>query len=120
MSYAYSCARCPHCDGETHQDHVDVGVGVIHGPRGCIECGWSEDAEYDQRNPENRKSSETGGYKDQFGGYHPAGSTRALALRLADSLSQAAESLASRPVGLRGPFVVDNELVERIAAPKTR
>lgn len=37
---------CPACGGETNQDSVDVGVGVIHGPRGCIECGWSEADEY--------------------------------------------------------------------------
>lgn len=38
---------CPRCGGECIRDEVDVGVGVITGPYGCIECGWSEDPYYD-------------------------------------------------------------------------
>lgn len=84
MSYDYQPnAVCPKCDGETHQDSVDVGVGIIHGPIGCIECGWSEDDEYDMTNDENRKPDAKGGYKDQFGGYHPGRSSMALAFKLA-------------------------------------
>jgi hypothetical protein len=82
VSYDRSSDHCPKCEGETHQDSVDVGVGVIYGPRGCMECGWSEDADYDLsegRDPVDEK----GGAIDQFGGYHPPGSTMALAYRLA-------------------------------------
>lgn len=84
MNYDHSIERCPKCGGETHQDSVDVGVGMIFGPRGCTECGWSEDEEYNMTNPENRKPTEHGGYKDQFGGYHPPGSSMALAHKLAE------------------------------------
>lgn len=80
--YDRSDAPCPKCGGETHQDSVDVGVGVIHGPRGCIECVWSEAAEYDLsdgRCPVDEK----GGAIDQFGGYHPPGSSLANAYRMA-------------------------------------
>ena len=83
--YNRSSAPCPECGGETHQDNLDVGVGVITGPRGCIECGWSEASEYDMTNPSNRKPDARGGYKDQYGGYHPAGSLVANAYRMADS-----------------------------------
>ncbi len=88
MYYDRSSAPCPSCGGETNQDSVDVGVGVIHGPRGCIECGWSEADEYDMTNPanrkpENRQRDANGGYKDQYGGYHPRGSSMALAYDLA-------------------------------------
>jgi hypothetical protein len=34
---------CPVCGGETEQDEVDVGVGVIRGPRGCPACHWVEE-----------------------------------------------------------------------------
>lgn len=73
---------CPKCSGETYRDSVDVGVGVIYGPAGCIECGWSESESYDLsdgRDPVDEK----GGAIDQFGGYHPPGSSMALAYRLA-------------------------------------
>lgn len=81
MNYERSSDACPKCGGETHQDSVDIGVGVIHGPRGCIECGWSEDERYDLsegRTPVDAR----GGVLDQFGGYHPPGSSVALAYRL--------------------------------------
>lgn len=72
--------QCPKCgeDG-CERDSVDVGVGVIHGPYGCP-CGWSEAEEYDLstgRDPVDDK----GGVIDQYGGYHPPGSFRALAYR---------------------------------------
>lgn len=38
--------NCPKCGEECERDSVDVGVGVIYGPYGCI-CGWSEDSRYD-------------------------------------------------------------------------
>lgn len=84
MIHDRSSDPCPKCGGETHQDSVDVGVGIMYGPRGCIECGWSEDPEYDMTDPDNREPTERGGYKDQFGGLHPAGSSMALAYRLAE------------------------------------
>lgn len=74
-------APCPQCSGVTHQDCVDVGVGIIYGPRGCTVCGWSEDDRYDLTNPENLKADERGGYRDQYGGYHPKGSLGASIAR---------------------------------------
>jgi hypothetical protein len=38
---------CPKCGGYCYRESVDIGVGVIHGPYGCINCGWSEDSYYD-------------------------------------------------------------------------
>ena len=82
--YDYNTDPCPKCGGDTHQDCVDIGVGRIYGPRGCIECGWSEDFDYDiidGKNPVYEKS----GAIDKFGGYHPPGSSTALAYRLAEN-----------------------------------
>lgn len=42
--------NCPSCGGYCYRDSVDVGIGIIHGPYGCTECGWSEWEEYDKRN----------------------------------------------------------------------
>ena len=79
--YDRSSAPCPKCGGETYQDSVDVGVGVIYGPLGCIECAWSEDPDYDLS--EGRcPVDEKGGAIDQFGGYHPPGSITAKAYRM--------------------------------------
>jgi hypothetical protein len=78
--------KCLKCNCDCVRDSVDVGVGVIHGPYGCPDCGWSEDSDYDLsggRNPVDEK----GGVIDQFGGYHPPGSSRALAYKLADQLA---------------------------------
>lgn len=82
MYHDHSNEPCPKCGGETHQESANIGVGVIFGPRGCIECAWSEDTEYDLsdgRCPIDDK----GGVFDQFGMYHPPGSTVAAAYRLA-------------------------------------
>ncbi|MGR3783094.1 MAG: hypothetical protein ACU0DT_17750 [Albimonas sp.] len=84
MYYDLSSAPCPKCGGETHQDSVDVGVGIIHGPRGCIECGWSEAPEYDLSDGQD-PLDERGGARDQFGGYHPPGSATAAAYRMAEA-----------------------------------
>jgi hypothetical protein len=73
---------CPKCSEDCQRDSVDVGVGVIHGPWGCPGCGWSEYSVYDLstgRDPVDEK----GGAIDQYGGYHPPGSSMALAYRLA-------------------------------------
>ncbi len=40
--------NCPECGEEDlHREEVDVGVGVITGPFGCLNCGWSEDPYFD-------------------------------------------------------------------------
>lgn len=75
--------KCPKCScDELHRDSVNVGVGVIDGPWGCPQCGWSEDSEYDLSDGRDPVDAE-GGAIDQFGGYHPPGSSMALAYRLA-------------------------------------
>ena len=83
MTYDRSHKPCPKCGGETYQEAVDIGVGVIYGPLGCIECAWSEDPKYDLsggRSP----IREDGSVFDQFGGVWPAASTVAKAYRMAD------------------------------------
>lgn len=69
------------------RDSVDVGVGIIHGPYGCEECGWSEDSEYDLSD-EKDPLDEKGGAIDQHGGYHPPGPPRALGLKLAKKMEK--------------------------------
>lgn len=76
---------CPKCScPEIWQESVDIGVGVIHGPMGCPQCGWSEDEKYDLSEDQN-PIDEKGGVTDQYGGYHPPESTVARGYRLADS-----------------------------------
>lgn len=69
--------ECPKCHAECQCDSVHNGVALIYGPYGCPQCGWSENEEYDLS---TRKSpvDERGGAIDQFGGYHPPGSLRAI------------------------------------------
>jgi len=74
--------KCPKCGEECHCDSVDVGVGVIHGPYGCPGCGWSEGSEYDLSEGQD-PVDEKGGAIDQYGSYHPPGSSMSLAYRLA-------------------------------------
>lgn len=38
---------CPKCGGFCDRESVDIGIGVIQGPYGCFDCGWSEYPEYD-------------------------------------------------------------------------
>ena len=71
---------CPKCAGECHRD--SVGVGIIHGPYGCPFCGWSEDSAYDLSTGKDPVDAK-GGAIDQYGGYHPPGSSMALTYRLA-------------------------------------
>lgn len=83
-----SYPECPHCGApgaELWRDSANVGVGIIYGPWGCPQCGWSESEEYDQTRGVNRRPDARGGYKDQFGGYHPPGSSRARVYRAADA-----------------------------------
>jgi len=74
--------KCPKCGDDCERDSVDVGVGIIHSPYGCPNCGWSEDDAYDLSGGKD-PLDEKGGAIDQYGGYHPPGSTRAQALRFA-------------------------------------
>jgi hypothetical protein len=61
--------ECPECKAECWRESCDVGVGVITGPWGCPECGWSEDDRYDLRN--GPKKTDAGYTLDQFGGATP-------------------------------------------------
>lgn len=62
---------CPKCDDPCDRDSVDVGVGIIHGPWGCSQCGWSEDPDYDRSSgPAPADSFKPGWYSDQFGSLH--------------------------------------------------
>lgn len=60
---------CPECEFPCSRDFVDVGVGIIHGPWGCGNCGWSEDEKYDLRS--GPKFTERGYQLDQWGGATP-------------------------------------------------
>lgn len=76
--------QCPNCGNpECHRDDVDVGVGIIYGPWGCPQCGWSEHPDYDRSKGQD-PMDEKGGVKDQYGGYHPPGSSMAVAHKLAE------------------------------------
>jgi hypothetical protein len=61
---------CPKCGNpDTYRESADVGVGVIYGPYGCPECGWSEWPQYDRSegpSPEQKDNPEW--YVDQWGG----------------------------------------------------
>ena len=74
--------KCPKCNEECERDSVDIGVGIIHGPYGCPCCGWSEDSDYDLSG-DKEALDEKGGAIDQYGGYWPPGSARAMALKFA-------------------------------------
>lgn len=59
--------NCPKCEEECYRDEVDVEVGVIHGPYGCV-CGWSEDSYYDcSDGPSLAEKSRPGYYIDSCG-----------------------------------------------------
>ena len=45
---------CPRCGAECVRDEVDIGIGVMCGPWGCGDCGWSEYPEYDRSNPDRQ------------------------------------------------------------------
>lgn len=74
---------CPKCGcEECHRDEVDIGVGVMCGPYGCPACGWSESQEYDLSDGKDPVRAD-GSAIDQYGVVHPAGSSMALAYRMA-------------------------------------
>lgn len=63
---------CPKCSSRVWRDSVDVGVGVIHGPYGCVQCGWSESKEYDLSNGSSPAQLENPQHKvDQWGTLYP-------------------------------------------------
>ncbi len=59
---------CSHCGSLCDRDEVDVGVGVVHGPWGCANCGWSENPEYDCR--EDIRHDGDDRVLDQYGASH--------------------------------------------------
>lgn len=59
---------CPHCGAPCDREEVDVGVGVIRGPWGCGDCGWSEWPEYDSRSGVRRDGDDR--VLDQYGVSH--------------------------------------------------
>ena len=59
---------CPHCGELCDHDEVDVGVGVMHGPWGCANCGWSENPKYDSRDSVRRDGVNR--VFDQYGTSH--------------------------------------------------
>lgn len=64
--------NCPKCGEEDlYRDEVDVGVGIIYGPYGCM-CGWSENPYYDGSNgPSPAQLEELNDrYVDQYGNSH--------------------------------------------------
>lgn len=72
--------ECPKCKTDCHREEADVGVGIIYGPWGCPECGWSESEEYDLSDGQD-PIDERGGYTDQFGVYYPPENLVAIAMR---------------------------------------
>lgn len=60
--------NCPHCKESCDRDSVDIGVGVIDGPWGCSNCGWSEYEEYDSREGVRRDGENR--VFDQYGSSH--------------------------------------------------
>lgn len=72
---------CPKCGArELWRDSVDVGVGFIHGPYGCSDCGWSESGAYDLSEGQDA-FDEKGGMIDPFGGYYPPDNPIAIMCR---------------------------------------
>lgn len=78
--------RCPHCGDECARDDVDVGIGIMYGPWGCPNCGWSEDEKYDSR--EGIRRDGDGRVLDQYGGSchvsRPDGEAILLGLNVSD------------------------------------
>ena len=37
--------KCPKCGSDTVCDEVDIGVGTMHGPAKCNNCGWTAETE---------------------------------------------------------------------------
>ena len=58
--------NCPHCGEECCRDDVNVGIGIMYGPWGCPNCGWSEYEEHDSR--EGVRGAGNDRVFDQYGG----------------------------------------------------
>lgn len=83
--------RCPKCNDDCWRDSVDIGVGIQYGPWGCPGCGWSEWDCYDLSTGKD-PVDDRGGAIDQFGGYHPPGSSMARAYRMAKEAEEKNEA----------------------------
>lgn len=59
---------CPHCGEACDRESADVGIGVIYGPWGCANCGWSSDSQYDSREGVQRDGEDR--VFDQWGMSH--------------------------------------------------
>lgn len=79
MSYERSEIKCGNCGEDTIQDSVDIGIGIIYGPRGCPVCGWSEDPEYDLSKGQSNIRPD-GSVFDPYGRVWPAGSVEAKSI----------------------------------------
>ena len=75
---------CPRCrETELYRDSVDVGVGIIHGPYGCPNCGWSENEAYDLE--KGGGLQEDGSYLDPYGGLWPKDNPVVKMMRAAEA-----------------------------------
>ena len=63
--------KCPHCSEEVDRTEVDNGVGMMYGPYGCHNCGWSEYPEYDCREAWSKEELKMKGegFVDPMGGW---------------------------------------------------
>lgn len=59
---------CPYCEELCAREEADIGVGVMYGPWGCSNCGWSENPEYDCRGGIRRDGEDR--VHDQYGVSH--------------------------------------------------
>lgn len=39
---------CPKCGGPTSWTEVDIGVGTMHSPAWCNNCGWTQESDIRQ------------------------------------------------------------------------
>jgi hypothetical protein len=82
---------CPKCGEPCDRDEVDIEVGIIYGPWGCV-CGWSEDPYYDRSaGPSAAQREHPDHYVDAQGGMTPL-------VRIAERLDH---------LGLPGARIVD-------------
>lgn len=51
---------CPNCGGKLDQDWANIGIGVVYGPAGCHNCGWSEEEQFDSSEEPRPGVSPTG------------------------------------------------------------
>lgn len=78
--------KCEKCGADCERDEADVGVGILYGPWGCPECGWSEVEAFDcsgDNGPMRPWEDHDGWTLNQFGrafppDYRESASTRLL------------------------------------------